>query len=43
LIERIGFTLTASIYCVVGAGLTGLIAFYWRAALWPVDAPANAR
>ena len=43
LIERIGFVATASIYCLVGAGLTGLIAFYWRAALWPADAPANAR
>ena len=43
LIEHIGFTLTASLYCLVGAALTGLIALNWRAALWPVDAPANAR
>ncbi len=43
LIERIGFTVTASLYCLVGAALTGLIALYWRAALWPVSAPANAR
>jgi predicted MFS family arabinose efflux permease len=43
LIERIGFTLTASLYCLVGAALIGLIALYWRAALWPVDAPGNAR
>jgi hypothetical protein len=43
LIEHIGFAVTASLYCLVGAGLTGLIALYWRAALWPVDAPANAR
>jgi hypothetical protein len=43
LIERIGFAVTASLYCLVGAGLTGLIALYWRKALWPVGAPANAR
>ena len=43
LIERIGFTVTASLYCLVGAALTGLIALYWRAALWPVSAPGNAR
>jgi hypothetical protein len=38
LIERIGFAVTASLYCLVGAGLTGLIALYWRKALWPVGA-----
>jgi len=43
LIEYIGFAVTASLYCLVGAGLTGLIALYWRTALWPLDAPANAR
>ena len=43
LIEYVGFAVTASLYCLVGAALTGLIAVYWRAALWPVDAPANAR
>lgn len=43
LIERIGFAATASLYCVVGLGLTGLIALRWRAALWPLAAPANAR
>jgi MFS family permease len=43
LIERIGFTVTASLYCLVGVALTGLIAFHWRAALWPVNAPGNAR
>ena len=30
LIERIGFAVTASLYCLVGAALTGLIALYWR-------------
>jgi MFS family permease len=43
LIERIGYTATASAYCVVGLVITLLIALRWRAALWPSDAPANAR
>ena len=43
LIERLGFAVTASLYCLVGALLTLLIALHWRHALWPVDAPANAR
>jgi len=43
LIERIGFAWTASLYCAIGLVLTGLIALYWRADLWPRDAPANWR
>jgi hypothetical protein len=43
LIERLGFAVTASLYCLVGALLTLFIALRWRADLWPVDAPANAR
>jgi Major Facilitator Superfamily len=43
LIERFGFAATASGYCVVGLLLTGVIAARWHAALWPLDAPANAR
>jgi MFS family permease len=43
LIERFGFAVTASAYCVVGLVLTCLIAVRWRTALWPLDAPANAR
>jgi MFS family permease len=43
LIERFGFAATASGYCVVGLLLTGVIATRWHAALWPLDAPANAR
>ena len=39
LIERIGFAWAASLYCVIGVGLTGAIALYWHAALWPRDAP----
>jgi hypothetical protein len=43
LIDRTGFALTASLYCLVGAAATTLIALYWRTALWPLDAAANAR
>jgi len=43
LIDRIGFARTATLYCGVGVTLTLLIALRWRAALWPLDAPANAR
>lgn len=43
MIERLGFAATVSLYCGIGLALTVLIALYWRAALWPVDAPANAR
>jgi hypothetical protein len=41
LIDRLGFALTASLYCVVGAALTLLIASHWRADLWRTDSPAN--
>jgi MFS family permease len=43
LIDRIGFTPTATLYCVLGIALTLLIAIRWRAALWPLHAAANAR
>ena len=43
LIERIGFTATVSGYCVFGLVVTAAIALRWRSALWPLDAPANAR
>jgi hypothetical protein len=43
LIERFGFTAAALGYCTVGLSLTVAIAVRWRAALWPLDAPANAR
>ncbi|MGE0260995.1 MAG: arabinose ABC transporter permease, partial [Alphaproteobacteria bacterium] len=43
LIPRFGFVATASFYCLVGAGLTVAIALYWRDALWPAGASANAR
>jgi predicted MFS family arabinose efflux permease len=43
LIDRIGFASTVALYCGVGGVLTGLIALYWRHALWPLAAPANSR
>jgi len=43
LIERIGYTATASAYCVFGLLATAAIGIRWRASLWPLDAPANAR
>ncbi len=43
LIDRIGFVPTATLYCLVGIVLTVSIALRWRAALWPLHAPANAR
>ena len=43
LIERVGFAPTARLYCLSGIAMTALIALRWRGALWPVDAPANAR
>jgi len=43
LIDRIGFLATTSLYCLVGIAVTVLIGLRWRAALWPLDAPANAR
>ena len=42
-IDRLGFTLTASLYCLVGIACTLLIALRWRTALWPLHASANAR
>ena len=43
MIERIGFPATATIYAAVGLLFTLLIAWHWRAHLWQLDAPANAR
>jgi predicted MFS family arabinose efflux permease len=43
LVDRIGFILTATLYCGVGLLLTLLIAVHWCAAFWPLDAQANAR
>jgi hypothetical protein len=43
LIDRVGFAPTVRLYCILGLALTGLIALRWRGALWPLDAPGNAR
>ena len=43
LIDHIGFVPTATLYCVIGLTLTLLIALWWRADLWPLHVPANAR
>ena len=43
LIDRIGYVPTATLYCSLGIALTLVIALRWRAVLWPLHAPANAR
>lgn len=43
LIERIGFVATSVGYCVFGLLATLAIALWWRAAVWPLDAPGNVR
>jgi hypothetical protein len=43
LVARIGYPLTASLYCVFGLAFTLLIALRWRTQLWPLTAPANRR
>jgi len=43
LIDRFGFVVTATAYCLFGLAATGAIAWYWRAHLFPLAAPANAR
>jgi len=43
LIKHFGFPLMATLYCLVGALLTGLIAYRWRRHVWDADATANRR
>jgi len=43
LIERIGFVATATVFAILGLLLIGAIALRWRADLWHIHAPANAR
>ncbi len=43
LIARIGYPMTATLYCAIGLAFTLLIAVRWRAHLWRLGAPANAR
>jgi SNF family Na+-dependent transporter len=43
LIEEIGFAATGTLYAVAGLALILATVLHWRADLWPVHAPANAR
>ena len=43
LIPWIGFRATASLYCVLGLVLMGVIGLWWRSALWPLRATGNQR
>ena len=43
LIDEIGFAATGTLYAAVGLALMLAIMLHWRADLWPVHAPANAR
>jgi hypothetical protein len=43
LIGEIGFAATASLYAAAGLALMLAIVAHWRADLWNIHAPANAR
>lgn len=43
LIEEIGFAATGTVYAVSGIAMTLAIVAHWRADLWHLHAPANAR
>jgi hypothetical protein len=43
LIDEIGFAATGTLYAAVGLALMLAIVLHWRADLWHVHAPANAR
>ena len=43
LIGEIGFAATATLYAATGLVLMMIIALHWRADLWHVHAPANAK
>ena len=43
LIDVIGYSATGSLYAAAGLIAMLAIAIRWRADLWPVQAPANAR
>jgi MFS family permease len=43
LIEEIGFAFTGTLYAAIGLAMMLAIAAHWRADLWNVHAPANAR
>ena len=43
LIDLIGYTATGTLYAASGLAMMLVIALHWRADLWPLHAPANAR
>jgi SNF family Na+-dependent transporter len=43
LIDEIGFAATGTLYAVAGLALMLAVVLHWRADLWHVHAPANAR
>ena len=43
LIARYGYVATATVYVAASLAVTAWIAVKWRADLWRLDAPANAR
>jgi hypothetical protein len=43
LIDAIGFVATGTLYVSAGLVLLVTIALYWRADLWNLHAPANAK
>jgi len=43
LIDRVGFATTGTLYAASGLALMTTVVLRWRADLWPVHAPANAR
>ena len=43
LIDEIGFAATGTLYAMAGVALMMAIVLHWRADLWHVHAPANAK
>lgn len=43
LIERFGFRVAGSVYCIIGLALMVMIGMHWRSHVWQSDAPANMK
>jgi MFS family permease len=43
LIDQVGFVATATLYVAAGLAMLAAVALHWRADLWHVHAPANAK
>jgi hypothetical protein len=43
MIARFGYSITATLYCLVGLTFVTWVAIHWRAHLWDLDAPSNRR